>query len=80
MTQWRTLRVTDEFREIVNLDTGAVRKVPLASDKQWNYLESLRSKHKDPSKYTRLKNRPTVFAANKAIDKLLKKERQQELL
>lgn len=81
MTNWRTTKVTNEYREIVNIDTGSIRKIPLASDKQWNYLESLREKNtKDPSKYSRLKNRPTVFGANKAIDKLLKKEQQQSLI
>lgn len=81
MTKWATRRVTDEYREIVNLETGVVRKVPFASDKQWNYLETLRleaAKNKDT--HTRLKNRPTVFACSKAIDKLLKKKTQQTLL
>ena len=81
MTRWRTTKITKEYREIVNLDTGSIRKVMLASDKQWDYLESLRLKHsKQPETHTRLKNRPTVFSASKAIDKLLKKESQQKLI
>lgn len=78
MTRWRTTKVTDEYREIVNLDTGAVRKVMLASDKQWAYLESLREKYS--KNYKPLKNRPTIFGAKKKIDKYLEKEKQQELL
>ena len=66
---WLTLSSKKEYREIVNLDTGSIRKVMLASDKQWDYLESLRLKHsKQPETHTRLKNRPTVFSASKAID------------
>lgn len=80
MTRWRTTKETNEYREIVNLDTGAVRKVMLASQKQWDFLESLRLKHSKQGKYSRLKNRPTVFSAKKKIDKYLEKEKQQQLL
>lgn len=80
MTRWRTTRETQEYREIVNLDTGAVRKVMLATDKQWDFLEGLRLKHsKKPENYSRLKNRPTIFSAKKKIDKYLEKEKQQQL-
>lgn len=60
----------------MNTTTGQVKKIALASDKQFQYLQSLRSKFgKEP-----LKNRPTVFAANKAIDKLVERDRQTKLL
>lgn len=81
MGDWRTQKVTDQYREIVNIKTGSIRRIPFASDKQWNYLEMLREKHaKDPSKYSRLKNRPTIHQAKKQIDKLLEKDKQQGLL
>lgn len=74
MTKWRITKITDSYREIVNLETGAVRKVPLASDKQFTFLQKLRANAgKEP-----LKNRPTVFAANKAIGKLLAKEQKEK--
>lgn len=74
MGDWRTNKVTDEYREIVNIKTGSIRKIPFASDKQWNYLESLREQAmKDPTKYSRLKARPSTFQASKQIDKLLSK-------
>lgn len=80
MGSWRTNRVTDEFRELVNIDTGALRRVPFASDKQFNYLQSLREQAGKPP----LKNRPAAYAAAKAIDKLLAKkskdEEQQQLI
>lgn len=78
MTKWRTLKVTNEYREIVNVDTGSVRKVMLASDQQWAYLEQLRQKHS--KNYKPLKHRPTVFSASKKIDKYLDKEKQQQLI
>lgn len=52
----------------------------LASQKQWDFLESLRLKHSKAGKYSKLKNRPTVFSAKKKIDKYLEKEKQQQLL
>lgn len=80
MGQYRVMRQTDEYREIVNIDTGQIRRVPMASDKQWGYLNSLRADvGKDP-----IKNRPAMFQAKKAIDKLLAKkaetEQQQKLI
>lgn len=78
MTRWRTTKVTKEYREIVNVDTGSIRKVMLASDKQWAYLEQLRQRHS--KNYKPLKNRPTVFSASKKIDKYLEKEKQQTLI
>ena len=78
MTKWCTLKVTNEYREIVNVDTGSVRKVMLASDQQWAYLDQLRQKHS--KNYKPLKHRPTVFSASKKIDKYLDKEKQQQLI
>lgn len=84
MARWVTNRITDEYREIINRDTGAIRKVPFASQKQWDYLESLRLEFaKNPDTHTKLKNRPTTFQASKQIDKLLarkqKRDEQQKL-
>lgn len=79
MANWRTLKITDAYREIVNMDTGVTRKVFYASEKQIKYLESLRyelAKNKD--KYAPLKTKPTTFAAAKAIDKLLAKKQKLE--
>lgn len=77
---YRLMKQTDEYRDIVNIDTGQIRRVPMASDKQWAYLNNLRADAgKDP-----IKNRPAMFQAKKAIDKLLAKksetERQQRLI
>lgn len=76
MGDWRLTRQTDEFRELLNISTGQIKKVKMASDKQWAYLNSLRA---DVKKIP-IKNRPTVFAASKAIDKLLSKAHQTSLL
>lgn len=79
MGSWITTKVTDEYREITHTGTGSIRRIPFASDKQWNYLEMLRQQDKkDPSAYSRLKNRPTKFAASKAIDKLLAKAEKKK--
>ncbi len=79
MANWRTLKITDVYREIVNTDTGAVRKVYFASEKQIKYLESLRYEMaKDKDKYSPLKTKPSTFAAAKAIDKLLAKKQKLE--
>lgn len=76
MPKYSIVRITKEYREIVNLDTGAVRRVMLASDKQFNYLNSLRADIGKPP----LKNRPAAYQAMKAIDKLTEKTRQTKLL
>jgi hypothetical protein len=74
MTQYRIVKQTDSFREIVNLDTGAVRKIPMASDKQFSFLQKLRVEAgKEP-----LKHRPPAYQASKAIDKLLAKKSKEE--
>ena len=81
VANWRITRRTDEYIEMTNIDNGAMKKVALASDSQWGYLESLRAKYTNKIP---LKNRPTAFAAKKAINKLLEKkeklERQQRLI
>lgn len=76
MTRYRITKITDSYREIVNVDTGVVRRVALASDKQFNFLQKLRQEAGKPL----LKNRPAAFQATKAIDKLLSKKQQTELL
>lgn len=76
MAKWMTTRVTDTYRESTNIETGAVRRVPFATDKQWSYLESLRTEIE--GKTEPLKNRPTQFAASKSIDRLLLKKQKQE--
>ena len=72
---------TQYYVEMLHTGTGAYRKVPLASDKQWGYLESLRAKY---TKRAPLKHRPFAHHAAKQIDKLLEKqaevERQQKLI
>lgn len=76
MAQWRLYRTFPDHKELINMDTGAIRKVPLASDKQFEYLNSLRSE----AGLEPLKHKPPVYSANKAIDKLLIKTRQAKLL
>jgi len=62
------------YREIANSETGVVRRISYASDKQWSYLQGLRAKlGKEP-----LKNRQVAYQASKAIDKLLKKIEEQD--
>lgn len=79
---WVVTRRYDDYHELTNTDTGAMRNVYLASQKQWDYLENLRREVE--GKTERLKNRPYMHIAKKRIDKLLekkaKKERQQTLL
>lgn len=65
---------TEEYLEITDTITGVIKKIMLASDKQWGYLNNLR----DQLGKIPIKNRPTVFAASKAIDKALKKIEQNK--
>lgn len=79
---WIITRRYDTYHEMTNTSNGALRKVALASDKQWDYLESLRLDVE--GKIERLANRPYAHVASKRIDKLLekqeKRDRQQTLL
>lgn len=76
MSRWRHWRTADGFMELVDTTTGEIKKVKLASQKQIDYLNSLRLQvDKNP-----LKDPLTVFAAIKAIDKLVEKTRQTKLL
>lgn len=81
MGKWRITHRYDTFIEMTDVDTGAIKKIALASDAQWGYFESLRSLYTNKPP---LKERPTVYAASKGIAKLLAKkekdERQQVLL
>lgn len=74
MTRYRIVKQTDSFREIVNVDTGAVRRIPMASDKQFSFLQKLREQDGKPP----LKHRPAAYQATKAIDKLLAKKQKEE--
>lgn len=80
MTNWRVTRRTDEYIEMTDIDSGRMKKVALATDKQWGYYESLKSLY---SKRPPLKHRPTVFACSRGITKMLeakqKAEQQQKL-
>lgn len=62
---------TKYYVEMMHTGTGAYCKVPLASDNQWGYLESLRSKYTNRAP---LKNRPYAHHATKQIQKLLEKK------
>lgn len=79
---WMVTRRYDTYHELTNTDTGAMKKVALATDKQWDYLESLRLDVE--GKTERLANRPYAYQASKRIDKLVekkeKRDRQQSLL
>ena len=79
---WIITRRYDTYHELTNTDTGAMKKVALASDKQWDYLESLRLDVE--GKIDRLANRPYAYQASKRINKLVekkeKRDRQQRLL
>ena len=79
---WIITRRYDTYHELTNTDNGAMRKLMLASDKQWDYLESLRLDVE--GKIDRLSTRPYTHVASKRIDKLLekqqKRDRQQTLL
>lgn len=79
--KWIVTRKFDTYVELTHTGTGSMKKLMLASDKQWGYLESLRAKY---TKRAPLKNRPYAHQATKQIEKLLEKqqeiERQQSLL
>lgn len=79
---WIITRRYDTYHELTNTDNGAMKKLYLASDKQWDFLESLRADVE--GKTERLANRPYMHQAKKRIDKLIekkeKRDRQQTLL
>ena len=79
---WIITRRYDTYHELTNTDNGAMKKVALASDKQWDYLESLRLDVE--GKIDRLASRPYAYQASKRINKLVekkeKRDRQQTLL
>lgn len=79
MARWAIESLNSTHKTMVNLDTGEIREIPLASEKQIKYLESLRkilaSDHYEP-----LRSRLTSFEASKKIEKAkarLQTERQQ---
>jgi hypothetical protein len=74
MSYLRLVKVTDEYKEMVDVNTGVVRRIPFASEKQIKYLTYLRDLEGKPP----LKNKPTVFSAKKAIDKLLLKQAKRQ--
>jgi fructose/tagatose bisphosphate aldolase len=65
-------RIVDNTLEIVNTETGEIRKIKLATDKQIAYIRYLENILKiKPKAYRGL----TVWQAKKVIDKLSKKQR-----
>lgn len=73
--KWVIGRKYDTYHEMIHTGTGSIRKVMLASDKQWGYLESLRAKH---TKRKPLMHRPYAHQAAKQIQKILDKVAEQE--
>lgn len=73
--KWIITRRYDTYHEMTHTGTGSMRKLMLASDKQWGYLESLRAKY---TKRAPLKNRPYAHMATKQIEKLLEKQQEVE--
>lgn len=67
----------ETYHELTNTDNGVMRKLMLASDKQWDYLESLRLDVE--GKINRLANRPYAHVASKRIDKLLEKQQKRDV-
>jgi hypothetical protein len=65
-------RIVDGSLEVINTDTGEVRKIKLATDKQINFIRKLEDElGLEQKAYRGL----TVWQAKKVIDKLLKKQR-----
>ena len=65
-------KIVDNTLEIANTDTGEIRKIKLATDKQMAYIRFLEKDLKlKPKAYRGL----TVWQAKKVIDRLLKKQR-----
>ena len=75
MAEWQLWKKTNTHVEMVNRQTGVIKLMPLASDKQWAYLESLR---REMTNRQPLKDRPLAFKAKEQIDKLLAKKKQIE--
>ena len=76
MSNWRIVKDTEQYRELVNIKTGSIRKTPYCTEKQFKYINYLRSQlDKEP-----LKNKPMLYKVNSIIEKLEKKTRQQKLL
>lgn len=73
--KWIITRRYDTYHELTHTGTGSMRKLMLASDKQWGYLESLRARY---TKRAPLKNRPYAHHATKQIEKLLEKQQEVE--
>lgn len=73
--KWVIGRKYDTYHEMIHTGTGSIRKVMLASDKQWGYLESLWARY---TKRAPLKNRPYAHQATKQIEKLLEKQQKVE--
>lgn len=70
-------RIVDGSLEIINTETGEVRKVKLATDKQITFIRLLEKEAGlKPRKYKGL----TVWHAKKVIDKLIKRTQQKRLI
>ena len=75
MSDWRIVKDTKEFRELVNINTGTIKRNYYCSDKQFDYINSLRSElNKEP-----LKHKPLAYRASSMIEKLKKKTSQLDL-
>ena len=72
---WKITRRTDTYIEMTDTNSGAMKQIPLASDKQWGYYESLKQQY---SNRPPLKHRPTIYACSKGIEKLLAKKEKDE--
>lgn len=72
----RFWRDWDGYREMVNTDTGEIKKIKLATEKQMKYLNSLRDQVGKPP----VKGNLMIHQAVKQIDKLVEKTKQQRLL
>lgn len=75
MSDWIITETTKEYKMLTNTKTGSMRKVPFASDKQFNYLQSLREQLGKPP----LKHRPEAYKASKAINKALEQIKKRDI-
>lgn len=76
MSDWRIVEDTKEYRKLVNINTGTIRKSYYCTDKQFKYINYLRSQlDKNP-----LSKKPMNYRVQSIIEKLEKKTKQQRLI
>lgn len=76
MSNWRIVNSNKDYYELVNVYTGVTKKVVLCSDKQFDYINSMRKQlNKAP-----LKSKPKIYEVNKVIERLQARTNQQALL